>query len=334
MIDVNIKNLLLTIRDESSNLPGVYERRLPTLSTLPVYIGLEIPAGLYKFSFLFHQNFIELLSDDGAEGFSVQINKDPVNSDGAKFTIKLLNPKFSDIFLILCTDLLNILSEPSANEKTKLIKVNKRLDYWREFLRRPRNQRLSSEAEIGLIGELCFLKKILTVNPNLNIVKYWGGPAGATHDFYGNSVSVEIKSSTIKQRSYVKISSEFQLDSKEDDKLFLAHYEIREANDKSNAFNLSTLVKDIKELIDVSSCTALDGLLSLIGYVEADSHLYDKKRYELVKLTTYQVLDDFPRLIIDDLNLHVSDVQYKLNLIGLDKFIVSIDDVIDDFLGN
>jgi hypothetical protein len=145
---------------------------------------------------------------------------------------------------------------------------------------------------------------------------------------------VEVKTSTVKQRSYVKISSEFQLDSKEEDKLFLAHYEIREANDKSDVFNLLTLVRDIKELVDVSSCAALDGLLSLVGYVEADSHFYDKKRYELVKLTTYQVLDDFPRLIIDDLNLHVSDVQYRLNLIGLDKFLVSMDDVVNDFLGN
>ncbi len=334
MIDINIKKLLLTIRNESSNLPGVYERRLPTLSTLPVYIGVEIPTELYKFSFLFHQSFIEFLCDDGAEGFSVQIDKDPVNNDAAKFTIKLLNSKFADIFLILCTDLLNILAEPSVNEKTKLIKVNKRLDYWREFLRRPRNQRLSAEAEIGLIGELCFLKNILSINPNLDIMKYWGGPAGATHDFYGNSISVEVKTSTVKQRSYVKISSEFQLDSKEEDKLFLAHYEIREANDKSDVFNLLTLVRDIKELVDVSSCAALDGLLSLVGYVEADSHFYDKKRYELVKLTTYQVLDDFPRLIIDDLNLHVSDVQYRLNLIGLDKFLVSMDDVVNDFLGN
>lgn len=333
MIDLNIKKLLDLIKNEASSLPGTYERRLPTESTLPVYLGVEIPSNLYKFSFIFNKDFDELLADDGTEGFSISIVADTNNSGSSKFSISLLNTKYSEIFLILCSDLLNVLSFKEQNEKATLIKLNKRLDYWRQFLKRSRIDKLSAEAEIGLIGELLVLKILLLRNSRLDLINHWKGPLGSTHDFIGNDIALEVKTSTVKQKRFVKISSEFQLDTEPSQKLFLIHIEINETVKSTTSFNLISLVSDIKKIINLDMHPVFDGLLACVGFREADTHFYDKRQLLLVEMMFYSVIEGFPRLINEDLSPNISGIQYKLNLSGLDPFKIDMEDVLDDFLG-
>lgn len=333
VINLNIKKLLDLIKNEASSLPGTYERRLPSESMLPLYLGVEIPSNLYKFSFMFHKDFEELLADEGAEGFSISVAPDASHPGSSKFSISLLHTKYSEIFLILCSDLVNVLSAKEQDEKTILIKLNKRLDYWRQFLKRSRIDRLSTEAEIGLIGELLLLKTLLTRNPRLDLINHWKGPLGSTHDFISNDISVEVKTSTVKQKRFVKISSEFQLDTENSQKLFLLHIEINESIKSSNSFNLISLVFDIKKIISFDLHPVFDGLLACVGFREADAHFYDKKQFALVEMQFYSVTEGFPRLINDELSPNISDIQYRLSLAGLDAFKIDMEDVLDDFAG-
>lgn len=333
VINLNIKKLLDLIKNEASSLPGTYERRLPAESKLPIYLGVEIPSNLYKFSFIFNKDFDELLAGEGTEGFSISIAADTSHPGSSKFIISLLNTKYSDIFLILCSDLLNVLSSKAQNEKEILIKLNKRLDYWRQFLKRSRIDKLSAEAEIGLIGELLLLKILLSKNSHLDLIDHWKGPLGSTHDFIGNDTAVEVKTSTVKQKRFVKISSEFQLDTEHSQKLFLAHIEINETIKSINSFNLASLVFDIKKIINLDMYPVFDGLLACVGFRGADAHFYDKKQFSLVEMMFYSVIEGFPRLINEDLSPNISDVQYKLNLAGLDAFKIDIEDVLNNFLG-
>jgi len=333
VINLSIRTLLDLIKNEASSLPGTYERRLPTEAMLPVYLGVEIPSNLYKFSFLFNKDFEELLADDGTEGFSISITADTSHPGSSKFCISLLHTKYSEIFLILCSDLLNILSTKEQNGKSTLIKLNKRLDYWRQFLKRSRIDRLSTEAEIGLIGELLLLKILLTRNPNLDLINHWRGPLGSTHDFVGNDVSIEVKTTTVKQKRFVKISSEFQLDIENSQKLFIAHIEINESIKSSNSFNLISLVFEIKKIISLELHPVFNGLLACVGLKEADAHFYEKKQFALVEMQFYSVTEGFPRLISKDLSPNISDTQYRLNLAGLDSFKTNTEDVFDILLG-
>lgn len=334
VINLNIKNLLDLIQRESSSLPGAYERRLPTASPLPIYLGVEIPSNLYKFSFVFNKEFGELLSDDGTEGFSISVSGDAKHGELSKFSINLLHTKYAEIFLILCSDLLNILATKVNDERITLINLNKRLDYWRQFLRHSRSDRLSSEAEIGLIGELLLLKEFIGADPNFDLMSAWRGPLGATHDFLSQGVAIEVKTSTVKQKRFVKISSEFQLDIEVSEKLFLAHLEINENVNSSESFNLVTLISDVKENLAADSHSLFDGLLACVGYKEADAHFYDKKQYSLIDKTCYSITGEFPRLINENLSPNISDIQYKLNLAGLDLYKVKFEDVVNIFLGN
>ena len=190
MINLNIKKLLDLIKNEASSLAGTYERRLPTEAKLPVYLGVEIPSNLYKFSFIFNKDFEGLLSDDGTEGFSIAIAEDASHPGSSKFSITLLHTKYSEIFLILCSDLLNVLVTKVSDERIALINLNKRLDYWRQFLKRSRAERLTAEAEIGLIGELLIIQSLLDVDPNFDLMASWKGPLGATHDFLSRGVAI------------------------------------------------------------------------------------------------------------------------------------------------
>lgn len=334
MINLNIKNLLDLIQKESSALPGSYERRLPTESSMPIYLGVEVPSNLYKFSFVFDKNFDELLSVDGTDGFSISVIKDPKNSGVLRFSINLLHTKYAEIFLILCTDLLNVLAAKSSDERITLINLNKRLDYWRQFLKRSKVDKLTTEEEIGLIGELLILKNLLEIDSSFNFMDVWKGPLGATHDFINHGVSIEVKTSTIKRKRFVKISSEFQLDVDASEKLFLAHLEIIENVSSSNFFNLVTLEASIKEILPIDVHAIFDGFLACVGYKHIDAYYYEKNKYSLAEGACYRISENFPRLTNENLSPNISDVQYKLNLSGLDPYKVEMEDVLNIFLGN
>ena len=321
MINLNIKNLLELIKREASTFAGNYERRLPTESSLPVYLGVEIPSNLYNFSIIFNGNFSELLSDDGTEGFSIKISEHSKSSELFKFNISLLNVKYSEIFLILCSDLLNVLETNEELERATLINLNKRLDYWRQFLKRSRIDKLTPEAEVGLMGELLALKKMVEVNPNLDLITHWRGPMGSTHDFIFEDLALEVKTSTAKQKRFVKISSEYQLDKEGGcSELFLCHIEIMEVQKSTQSFNLPTLITGIKNLININSQLIFEGLLACAGYRDSDSHFYDKRNFSLLEVSSYMVTEDFPKIINKSLSPNISNVKYKLNLSGLDKF--------------
>ncbi len=334
MINLNIKQLLDLIKNESSSLPGVYERRLPEKSLLPIYLGLEIPSNLYKFSFIFNDELAGLLDDDGTEGFSISVSRSAKQSQLSKFSINLLQTKYAEIFLILCTDLLNVLTTKTDEERITLINLNKRLDYWRQFLKRSRVDRLSAEAEIGLIGELILLDSLLDSDPNFDPMSSWGGPLGASHDFSTGDVAIEVKTTTTKQKRFVKISSEFQLDAGGVEKLFLAHLEINEVIKSASTFNLLTLINGIKERLSPNSQSLFNSLLACVGYRDIDAHYYDKKQYSLTEKNFYSIIDAFPKLTNENLSPNISDVQYKLNLTGLDAYKANAKEVLDSFLGH
>lgn len=333
VININIKNLLQLIKNEASSLPGDYERRLPSDSRFPIYLSVEIPSNLYKFSFIFKNEFIDLFLDDGTEGFSIFITQDYKNAEFSKFSINLLNAKYADIFLILCTDLLNVLCSNENDDRTILISLNKRLDYWRQFLKRSRVERLSIEAEIGLIGELLLVKSFLDANSNFDLMTSWKGPLGSTHDFHASDVAIEVKTSILKQKRFIKISSEYQLDIEPFHKLFLVHFEINENANSNIFFNLVTLVAEIKKILTIEKHSFFDGLLACVGYRDADAHFYDKRKYTLVDKNFYSIAGQFPRLTNQYLSPEISDVQYKLNLAGLDSYKVEVEEVFRLFLG-
>lgn len=334
MINLHIKNLLDLIQKESSSLPGVYERRLPAVTVIPVYVGVDIPSNLYRFSFLFNNDFDGLLSDDGTEGFSISVTADSAQSDLSKFSINLLHTKYSEIFLILCSDLLNVLNSRTNDERSTLINLNKRLDYWRQFLKRSRIEKLSPEAEIGLIGELLLLRTLLEKDRGFDLMNHWKGPMGSSHDLVSGDVALEVKTSTVKQKRFIKISSEFQLDLGMSQKLFLAHIEINESNKSLQSFNLISLIEDIKNLIETEAQVLFNGLLACVGYRGADAHFYEKKYFSLVEKTFYRVIDEFPRLTNESLSPNISDIQYKLNLTGLESYKADEQELLDIFLGN
>ena len=75
-------------------------------------------------------------------------------------------------------------------------------------------------------------------------------------------------------------------------------------------------------------------MLACVGYREADAHFYDKKYFTLEEKTFYKVIDEFPRLTNENLSPNISDIQYKLNLTGLESYKADEQELFDIFLGN
>ena len=107
---------------------------------------------------------------------------------------------------------------------------------------------LNRSQRVGLLGELLFLKEIISKNPQS--LANWIGPRRKAHDFYAPTCATEIKSSEARGR-IVKISSLEQLDTK-NKKLYLVLYQLDE--DPNGLLSILEVVEEINNF-------SLDSLL-------------------------------------------------------------------------
>jgi hypothetical protein len=77
--------------------------------------------------------------------------------DKVRVIISLEDERFSDLFIILANDLIELILNNKDKKKT-LIKLSNRLNKWKEFLKDSKGTILSKEALIGLVGELIILE--------------------------------------------------------------------------------------------------------------------------------------------------------------------------------
>lgn len=71
--------------------------------------------------------------------------------------------------------------------------------------------RLSAEVEVGLIGELLFLRQLIQRSNVEDALQSWIGPNGGAHDFEIDGTSFEVKATRSAERKH-QITSEFQLE--------------------------------------------------------------------------------------------------------------------------
>jgi hypothetical protein len=130
-----------------------------------------------------------------------------------KLTLTLLDSAYLEIFRVLCRDLLSSTSSlPRGEDGRGLVIVLKRLLRWQELLRRRRDDLLTSQQIIGLMGELLFLRDKVFPLVGDDAIYAWRGPYGEERDFVHGQWIFEIKTqlSTADQR--ICISQAFEVD--------------------------------------------------------------------------------------------------------------------------
>lgn len=215
-----------------------------------------------------------------------------------------------DLFEGLCRTLASALERPSDSASSLAVALA-HIRRWKTFLS-GRSQHLSAEEVRGLFAELTFLLELIERQASTAAVEAWLGPEKSHQDFIFGNTAVEIKSLSGTERSTVRISSEDQLESLNDE-LFLRIYRLSSLPDATGAQSLNEIVTAVQTLLaDAEAVEAFDRKLVARGYAPLPD--YDQPRFVVSDTHSYRVVEGFPRLMRSQLPTGIDRVGYDIRL--------------------
>lgn len=239
--------------------------------------------------------------------------------------ILLLNSRDDlEIFEVLCRDLISVLAT-NETDADMISKVALRLLRWKKLLQQDTINNFSLQKQMGLFGELIFLKEVLREHIGLeNSIRFWGGPKFEKQDFILQSSAIEIKTYKTSSEKIIEISSKEQLYTPKEN-LYLTVYALSE---NPNGYTVKDLVDDM--FIDISDLTIRDIFLDKIedyGYIPEIikepliPFIVDQRSF-------YKVEKEFPRIIPSDISLGIKKIKYSIDLSTCDLYRVDKESLI------
>lgn len=243
-------------------------------------------------------------------------------SDNFQILFLLKDSNYKDTFFQFCNGLLDAIESKETVQQAAFEAIEYTWQWYR-LLKGESPDILSPEAQRGLIGELIYLRDHLV--PALSwkeALDSWTGPFGKPKDFAWNDTAVEVKTHLTDARPFLKISSEFQLDTLNPGKLWLFVLEFRKATDTdSSSRTVSELVTEIFEEINNNSPDVADSLnthLLASGY--SRKHDYSGYRWIWRNPVLFEVTEDFPAIRSAVLPHGVSNVSYQISITACTPF--------------
>lgn len=229
--------------------------------------------------------------------------------------IELVDAEQLSIFRALAADILEATRNLGAGANAEgALRTISRIERWQDLLRKRRDQLLSRQAIIGLVGELLFLRNRVMENVGpAEAIASWRGPLREEQDFAIGGWIVEIKTQLSTADQLLKISSEAQLDTSSGP-IVLVHQTLAAATrSESGAVTLNGLVAEIRTGLLESAPASIDifeaGMIAA-GY-EARAE-YEAEAWLLVRSRPFEVADAFPRLVPAALPAGVQKVSYSI----------------------
>lgn len=228
-----------------------------------------------------------------------------------------------EVFESLTDDICDALGDGSTRDPVETVAA--RLERWRAFFEEAPVEQLGREAQLGLYGELWFLRHAMI--PRLgsaNALLSWVGPTRAVHDFHVRGAAIEIKSSAARQHQRVHIIGERQLDDHGLDRLSLVVLGFSAVD--RNGETLPEVVEALR--LQYADQPALlrqlgDRLLGS-GYLDAHAERYTTG-YTHRSTRCYHIREGFPRIIERNMPQGVGDVAYTVMLSACGSYEASLD---------
>jgi hypothetical protein len=231
-----------------------------------------------------------------------------------------------DLFGGMCRTLVSALAGASDSPSALAVTLA-HLSRWKLFMAGSGGRHLSDEAIRGLFAELIFLKELIEAVGSARAVGAWLGPERSHQDFILGNTAVEIKSMSGAERSAVRISSEDQLETPNDN-LFLRIYRLSELADAPGALSLNGLISLIEARIDDSDAL-LEFTRKLLAHAYAPLAEYDEPLFAVSEIRSYRAEDTFPRLVRSSLPSGIMKVSYDIRLEAIEAFKVENDIVFE-----
>lgn len=201
----------------------------------------------------------------------------------------------------------------ASDNVAKLLRVFiGRVGAWQEFMRRG-SQALSPEVEIGLVGELTMLLKVIEAGVSADAaVQGWLGPLDGVQDFELGIGALEVKSTLSSIGFPAHIGSLEQLDNSIRQPLFVVGTRLRQTDGGQSLPDFVAAAKGAAKS-DPGAASALDDRLVAAGYFDAHADRYPR-RFAVVSTLVIEVGDGFPRLTMGRVPHGVNKASYEIDL--------------------
>jgi hypothetical protein len=218
-----------------------------------------------------------------------------------------------ELFAVMATDVIALLERGERSEQHQVRALLERVVAWQKFMSREDDGLLKGEEELGLVGELQFLRLLLSAGV-LPVValEWWKGPFDALHDFVCPLGDLEVKSS-IRAGSFIaSISSLDQLDETLVAPLFLAAVQFGLSTNGLRLPELAgVLTRELSENAEASKM--FQGRLITAGYHDYAAPLYHRQFSYLIT-NIYEVGPLLPRLSRGTVPKGVVEAVYRIEL--------------------
>ncbi|WBQ13039.1 PD-(D/E)XK motif protein [Hyphomonadaceae bacterium BL14] len=233
----------------------------------------------------------------------------------SELVLTLVDGEQAALFRALCRDLLEATHQlpVEANTQGAIIVIG-RIRRWQQLLGKRRNNLLSRQKIIGLVGELLFLENVmLAERPAEEAIRAWRGPYGDEQDFAVADRILETKSQLSSADQVIKVSSEAQLDTISGE-IVVWHQTLASTSpNSSGARTLNEHVASIRGKIETKSPVALDifeGGLLAAGY--EDRPEYSQEAWAPVRTRVFEVEQTFPRLVPGNVPSGIRKIRYEI----------------------
>ncbi len=299
--------------DEISYHPSAYVR-IDECHPLNIYIGYE--QNREKCMLIINtKHFPEIKSSK-----SIIVQNNEKSPDNWVLSFRLINKSNIDVFTFFCWDMI----ESTRNSSNKAAdQILNRYLRWQSLLENGKTGILSISAQRGLIGELTFLSKLLSLKPAIEAVRSWMGPDASDRDFLLSKSWAEIKTKSYSSDT-IKVSSIEQLDTSE--KGYLVVYSIEKTSlEDQKGFCLVDIVNSVRSLLfaDQYSLSIFENKLLLCGYFDDDE--YRKYMFRIDNGVSYEVNEEFPRLRRSEVAHQIINATYTLSLSAIISYLVEGD---------
>jgi hypothetical protein len=218
-----------------------------------------------------------------------------------------------ELFSAMVSDVLHaILATGTGDHSRELRAFLGRIRAWQEFMRKGAVP-LSAENEVGLVGELTVLEKMLEVGmvPEAAI-RAWSGPLDGLRDFELGFGAIEVKTTVASAGLVAKIGSLEQLDDTNCKPIFLGavKYALTESG-QTLPEKISAIRAQLES--DPITLSEFDDRVLAAGCMPAHSSQYHR-RFSLREIAILEVDENFPRLMHGNVTPGVISARYEINL--------------------
>ncbi|MGF7079062.1 PD-(D/E)XK motif protein [Mucilaginibacter sp. UYCu711] len=238
--------------------------------------------------------------------------------NSGKYYLILNDNRDWEIFLLVCTDLVNVISK--CNDEFSMIPlINQRIKRWQKFLSENNTASMPEILQMGLLTELhCMFYALVPVYGYKDAVLGWVGPDQDKKDFSLKELFIEVKSFISSKGRTVKISSIQQLDH-EIKPLYLTAYGLTKTERGVSVTDMVGFINEIISADDYETREVFENRLAAYGFIQniTEPPFYT---FSIDLVTSYLVSDNFPKISSQNLDSRIVNVQYTIDLTKCTSF--------------